>query len=94
MIVESVKEVEGESDLEITVTTGWWLWKRKRTYEGGGTVWHDAWTGKRAGTFTESALADVEWLYRNRKRRRDRIKMKNMVFNPPLPRKKGMPENA
>jgi len=47
-------------EMEITVVVGFWRWKRERRFFGNCTVWHDAETGRRAGTSMELYLSD-EW---------------------------------
>lgn len=46
-------------DTEIAVVTGFWRWRRERRYFGNCTVWHDAETGRRAGTLMEARLHKV-----------------------------------
>lgn len=55
-----VKPTKGEH--VISLTTGWWIFKRTRLFIGSGTVWHCAYTGKRASTPEEMELADKAWL--------------------------------
>lgn len=46
----------------LTITTGIWPFRKKRTFKGSCTVWHDVKTGKRPRTLTEIRLSGIEWL--------------------------------
>jgi hypothetical protein len=54
--------------MEITITTGWWIWKRTRTFVGDATVWHDKVTGKRPSSHIESRLSELAWSRRQNAR--------------------------
>lgn len=57
------------TERDITLTTErriGWFWNRQtvkttQTYRGHSTVWRDVETGRRANTYTEAILSDMEW---------------------------------
>lgn len=55
-------------DMDIRIMTGWWIFKRVRTFRGSSTVWHDIETGERASSRMESKLSQIEWMTKQQKK--------------------------
>jgi hypothetical protein len=48
-------------DISIKLVCGIWPFRKIKTFRGSCTVWHNAETGERPGTETESQLSEIWW---------------------------------
>lgn len=55
----SVTVPDRQGNRDVTITRGFWLWRRSVTYRGDCTVFHDIKTGERASGFLEYHLASL-----------------------------------